>query len=292
MGSTYYNRYVLSALFLVLMLNVARIDEAYTQQNVYDSEVMLAEEGQYPEVIKNFKLSKKDNFTDAMMVGMCALPDSSSLYVKSLHCTSLWTNRETQAGAFVEYYKGNFSNQRDGMGHYSRYWLGFQSVLKPLLTKFNLREIRCINYLALSVLLLMAVWLIAKRLSWKIAYIFMFSMLVVLFPMVPVSLQFSTCFYIMLTATVILLSMPKSALSDNFIYVSCFVIGGFTAFLDFLTTPTLTIGIPLALVLLYSGGTNTTRVCVYMQSYVGRWGMPVFGLKSGFLPLYLLKITP
>lgn len=269
----------MSVLFVALMMIAAGIDEADVRENVYVSELQLREEGQYDKIIEGLPLTQKDNFTDAIMIGMCALPDSTSLIRKSMHCTTLWTEGESNADAYVRYLEGDYSDTHDFIGHYSRYWLGFQCVLKPLLLKFDISQIRVINCAVMSVLVIISLILIACRISMSVALIYLMSLLAIFIPMVPLSLQFSTCFYIMLVSVIVLLAMPRARLTGDFLPVCFFIIGGVTAFLDFLTTPVLTLGIPLALALIYAGENGRVSVglcagCIicWFLGYAGLWG--------------------
>lgn len=260
---------VISLCFVGMLLVAASIDESKTRENVYSSEQMLLNEGEYAETVPGVKLYRKDNFTDAMMVGMCAISDSSSLLSKSLHCTTVWTERESNADGFI-HYLDNDLDERDCVGHYSRYWLGFQSTLKPLLLWFNLREIRVLNYILMILLTGVSFCLIWRKIALPIALIFLLSLVIVGMPIVPLSLQFSTCFYITLFASVVIFALPRKHLSCYSMPAIFFIIGGLTSFFDFLTTPILTLGIPLALAMLYKNDKYAIQICLLC---IGCWFM-------------------
>ena len=116
------------------------------------------------------------------------------------------------------------------------------------MTQFILRlhsQIRVINYILFSILISACTWLLYKKTTLGTAILFIISLLLINFSIVPYSMQFSTCFYISFISMLGIMLYPK--LTNNLGKTLCtfFVIGGITSYLDFLTTPQLTLGLPL-----------------------------------------------
>ena len=80
--------------------------------------------------------------------------------------------------------------------NYGRYWHGYQLILKPLLVFFDYSSIRIINYFILSSLTFLCLLFILRRYDATVSLLFLLSLLLVGFPVVPMTIQFSTCFYI------------------------------------------------------------------------------------------------
>lgn len=129
---------------------------------------------------------------------------------------------------------------------YLRYWHGSMTILRPLLTIFNIKQIYRINQIAmwsLVISLLVVIYIKNK----KLAIIYILAMIMVAFPMVPLCFEYSWTFYIMLITSIIAILIEKRG--DNGLFVLFFISGILTCFFDFLTTELITILIPVLLVL-------------------------------------------
>src|SRR5699024_5922954 len=70
-------------------------------------------------------------------------------------------------------------------------------------------------------------------------------MMMTMFIIVPMSLQFSSMFYIMFISMIVLLLYHEKIEENNLELYIFFVIGSITSFLDLLTVPLISLGIPL-----------------------------------------------
>jgi hypothetical protein len=149
--------------------------------------------------------------------------------------------------------------ERGQVGTYPRYWHGYLVFLRPMLTVFSLREIRYFNIVLLYSLLAVTVVLLKRRTNWTIAVSFALAMQLGGFQAVPVSLQFSSMFYVMLVASIIVLKRYGRRSFDSKLPYFFFTVGATAAFIDFLTAPLLTLGVPLIIILLIRLYNNTTE---------------------------------
>ena len=134
-------------------------------------------------------------------------------------------------------------------GNYARYWHGYLIPLRPFLSFTDIRGIRIINYCVIILLFVYCCLKIFKRFPLPVLIFFIVSFLLVGLPMVPLSPQLTTCFFITLLACAILLRFPDISRNEHAYICFFFAVGGLTSFMDFLTTPLLTMGIPLVLLL-------------------------------------------
>jgi hypothetical protein len=134
---------------------------------------------------------------------------------------------------------------------YPRFWHGYLVLLKPLLILFDLSVLRTLCCIAFLLLFTMAVHQIVKHISLSLALCFCFAFSLVNVPVIMISLQFSITFLLTLLACNILLFYLPKKLSPY--WVPCFflICGGATIFFEFLTTPLITLGLPLTLYLVY-----------------------------------------
>ena len=133
---------------------------------------------------------------------------------------------------------------------YGRYWQGYLVTLKPMLILFSLHGLRIVNCLLMLLLSLATLWLIWQKIGKIESLLFLLSLLLVYFPVVPFSLQYSTCFYLMFLSMLAVMLYPGLTSTSRSLALTFFIIGGITSFFDFLTTPQLTLGMPLLVCLL------------------------------------------
>ena len=135
------------------------------------------------------------------------------------------------------------------VGGYSRYWHGYHVFLRPLSVFFDYWQIRYINMFAFFLLVGAVMLMISKKLRGEgRAIAFLASLIACYIVVVPVSLQYHSVFLIFLSASFVLLARYEQ-LTKRSIPLFFMVVGMVTNFLDFLTAPLLTLGMPLLLLL-------------------------------------------
>ena len=134
---------------------------------------------------------------------------------------------------------------------YSRYWHGSQCLLRPLLCVTTMNGIRLLNVVLLTLLLITALVAMTWRLGRRDALIISLSLAAVMVPSVPLCLNYVPTFVIALLATLVILLWDRSSSRRASAVILFFITGGVTAFFDLLTTPLLSMAVPLMVYLLY-----------------------------------------
>ncbi len=134
---------------------------------------------------------------------------------------------------------------------YDRYWHGYSIFLRPLLVFFDLSYIRQILVVCFIVLLVILAHLIAKYINLATGVLFGVALALVNPPIIMISLQYSNMFLLMLTASIVLMLLLAKNRPKQELFVFFAVIGSLTSFFDLLTTPSITLGIPLLLYVAY-----------------------------------------
>jgi len=116
--------------------------------------------------------------------------------------------------------------------------------MRPLLMFLDILEIRYLGMIAFGILLLFVLHLIQKTLGLACAASYLISLLLSGVWIVPLSLQFAPVFYIANISIIIVLLLKMERLKKYAIFLF-FVIGSVTNFVDFLTAPLATLGLPL-----------------------------------------------
>lgn len=130
---------------------------------------------------------------------------------------------------------------------YLRYWHGSMIVLRPLFIFLNIEQIYLLNKILLYILALVLFIILFKK-SKKIAIIFVISMFMISFKVVPYCLEYSWTFYIMLISSIISVLIEKKG--NQKLYPLFMITGILTCFFDFLSTEIITGMVPILLVLL------------------------------------------
>jgi hypothetical protein len=194
----------------------------------------------------------------------------------------------TSAEGLIAYYSGN-QDVKYVTNSYPRYWHGYLTIVKPLLTVMNYQSIRILNTALQNILVFLICIVLWKKqlrhliVPWLIAW-----GLLVPFT-IGMSLQYSSVFYVMSVAVLYLLCFHNRWRSPNACIYYFLVVGIATSYFDFLTYPLATLGIPMAFLCCLE---SSDGVCqdlkkivllsvVWGCGYVGMWASK-WGLASIF----------
>ena len=130
-------------------------------------------------------------------------------------------------------------------GSYSYYWHGYVTILRPLLLFFNFSEIRMWNGVCQVLIIVLLGWLIGRQKGIGYVLALMTSYILLEPRTLSMGLQYSWVFYIAYGGTLVLLCKRNFfAQKQRFLYFFL-ITGMLTSYLDLLTYPLFTWGIPL-----------------------------------------------
>lgn len=202
-------------------------------RNLSDSFQTVLSEGIYKRAFVDMMLFDLDNPTNKIMLSKAAYYDKDHILQSALMNYS--SSKE-------DILSGNYVSSEKEM--YGRYWHGYLLFLKPALQVMNYTQIRYLSYLLIGLLIIAISILIYKKVNIQATFAFLVSMIAVECYIVPLSLQLSTMFYVSLGAVIFLL-LTNNWLNNRRISSFFFAVGGLTGFFDLLTTPMLSLGLPL-----------------------------------------------
>jgi len=284
-------------LFTILIVAVHFIPRAAIRDNVIKSTQTIQEEGLYHKIL-NFKLFQLDNYTDAIMLNEAISGDSKKPIESALK--NNW-NKSKKYFELVndtqDFANGNFSNLQTHM--YGRYWHGYLVTLKPLLVFFDYSNIRIINFILLFSLFIWCLYEVYQKLGIKIMIFFILSFLSINFFIIPLSLQFSSVFYITLISIILILRRSENSVGNNWIFLLFFAIGGLTAFFDLLTAPLIALSLPVVIYFLKYKNQNTFQNLIYISIswgigygllWASKWGIGILLTGDDFMSTVLYQI--
>lgn len=276
--------FILLISFTLLIICVHMIPQSAIRDNVAISTHTLEQEGLYKKFF-NFKLFQMDNYTDSYMLNLAIAADNKNpIEAAMMNYAYKSSNYMNLAYDTENIANGNMNGLEKSS--YGRYWQGYQITLRPLLTILSYPQIRILNYILFTLLIVIIIYCIHKYISIYVSVIFACSLLLINFPIVPYSMQFSTCFYIAFISMILIMRFPLLTNSLSNVLCTFFVIGGITSYFDFLTTPQLTLGLPLIIYMLIRRPENSWKMIILICI---TWGLG-YGIlwASKWLMGYLL----
>jgi len=229
----------------------AKVQQSYT---------VFQTEGSYRQLIPGKTGTTQDNFTDGLILLIAENKGKESAWQEALLGRNLNAPEHNPAQALVSYHSGE--KLKYGEGTYARYWHGYLSYVKPLLSLFSYQHIRYLLLLVQTALLLATVYLMGEK-GKRESILPLFTAVFLLNPAVcSVSLQFTPVFVITFAELIVLLLYEERyrARPELWIY-HFFFVGALTVYFDFLTYPLVTFGLPIAyLMTQYKGSVRTGAV--------------------------------
>lgn len=281
--------------FAVFALPVDKMEE-----NVKKSAAIFKTEGAYRALIPGIYTTTQDNYTDAAMLMQAIYNGGQSLVDRTMNVYCNMADDKNYMESLIAYCE---TGQADRIHSYYWYWHGYMIFLKPLLLFFDYGNIRIINsFFQMAVVATLILCLQKKGYT---SYILPFgAAFLVLSPMtINLSLQFSTCYYIMMISSIIILKFYTILENKNLFYLVFFATGMATSFFDFFTYPVLTVGMPLLVYFILNNKASIRYItrkfvenCLfwgigYLSFWMGKWLVASILLQKNCFAQGFAKIT-
>ncbi|MGI5893767.1 MAG: hypothetical protein ACOX6P_04150 [Candidatus Merdivicinus sp.] len=206
----------LLAAFTIGLVLVFCIPNGLISANQQVSMEFIGQEGHYPQIYFQTDASQLDNYTDELMLDTTIVEDESLSPLQAAM----------------------------DMDSYARYWHGYQIILRPALVFFSYEQIRYLYILLFFVLLTATILALRKKLGIPAVFAFVISLCMLYILVLPASMQFSHVFMLTFAGILILLWRYDPERKQDW-PLFFLVIGMLVNFVDLLTAPLLTLGMPL-----------------------------------------------
>lgn len=249
---------------LILMVAVYAIPQDSMERHVANSLEVLEGEGSYPSLygqpdirmtvdnfgdwrvfLLNTRGISRDNVTDATMLHIAVYEENAGLLKRAMG--------NARGVRFVSGEIENLCMYLDGEEQYEetaypRYWHGYLVILKPILLFLTYVQIRWLNVLLMSILLILLLVFITRKGNIKDTFLLLYSILFAMPAVIPFCMQYCTMSYIVLFAMIYIVVRSGTMYSvwlENFFLI----VGIITGYMDLLTFPLLGLGMPLVYLL-------------------------------------------
>lgn len=292
---------ILFVTYLSSLVITSLIPQKVIEKNVIKSAKILKEQGNnwFVRIAYRQEDLKFDNYTDALMINTVYSIDSNHPLESNLLCRKNYIPGVTKVvfeDTALELKSASKYKQLDQVGElndtvnkdiqesfeYARYWHGYLIPLRIMLCLFDITAIRTILIILLTILMGVLLYLIYKNIGIYEALIFLLGFISVEYFYIGLSLQ--GCWIFLITVISCIMIIKKyDKIKD--IFLMFIIIGSVTNFLDFLTVPIVTLGIPFVIFFLLKQkkeDLNFKQMLILIIKLGLSWGI-------GYFLTYILK---
>ncbi len=255
---------VILVCFNAALILTARIPQEAIRGNMLSSAEWLCQETGFPQMRQGVEGSRLDRYADSILLNILWHYDTSHPYVSVMRSAYYSRPDQNENENLLEAVRDG----RDADQEYLRYWHGSSIFVRPLLQWFTLEQIYIINGILLVLLNILLFLILFKQKAYVPLAGILAGYVAVSLWYVPLSLEYTWVFLLLpLCAGLAFRAAVKGWRKWYGAFFLAF--GMITNYLDFLTTETLTLTIPL-LLLLWEERRKGRE-----QDGKGKWQLPV-----------------
>lgn len=167
------------------------------KKNIISSKASFSAEASYPLVIESYQGSKLDDFTDALILNAAGYDGKEPALVKAF--ANFYMRSESPNASLAAY--GEETGE-EVYSQYARYWFGEVLFVKCLLLVFDYSGIRMLNQIVQLFMLSFFMYSLVKNGLEECCIPFLTAVLLLMPVVVPLSIQFSSVYYVMMVAMI------------------------------------------------------------------------------------------
>ena len=276
------------ALLTVLLVLSAMIPKSAIRENALKSAQFLREDPLFGMAVKGIEGSRIDRYADSILLGIAWQYDGERPLASVMESSYYYTEDQNENQNLLDAVSQDLpANQQ-----YLRYWHGSIVFLRPLLCVFSLPQIYAWNGVVLAALTIWLLAVLCRKRAFVPAFGVGLGLVLTASWFVPLSLEYTWSYLVMLAGSTIAVNL---AYGGKWQHMGLFFLlsGMVTNYLDFLTTETLTLLVPLLLVLRIgqqeSGPSLAAKSviawgCGYGGMWLAKWLLAAAVLGENVLP--------
>lgn len=257
------------ALVMVYMLPTSRME-----QHVKESQEMFENEGISFNLIEGYATTKLDNYSDGLILNSAIYNGEESVWKKAAAIYQYRYGGEDYYHSLFKYLNNESGISRDS---YERDWHGYLVYVKPLLLWMNYGDIRVLNMALQMIVVLYLIFLMCKKNISKYIPAFVMMLIFLTWGILWFSIEYSALFYVFMLASIFILKKNDILIRKNGIPEIFLIIGMTVSYIDVLTYPILTIGIPLVFLFIMNEDWSTS-----IQKIIGNIATASFWWLAGY----------
>ncbi len=277
--------------FVLFNYAAAMIPQTTVWENMTESADFLCEDVVFPMAIDGVKASMIDRYADSITCNI-AWNLGHGDRLKSIMLDEFYTSKKQNENKNFRSVLYGEAVEGGEITQYMRYWHGSASVVRILHLIMSLKGIYILNAVILTVLSAFIIISFARKKMYDCIAGFLLGLVLTSSWYVPMSLEYTWVYLVFMTEMLIVMTLHNRGREDLYIYL--FLIGGMiTCFLDFLTTETLALTMPLLLVIrLNEKNANLKFIAKnglswgigYVGCWVSKWIIAAAVLKENVMP--------
>lgn len=257
--------------FLCLLYLSACIPKEAIRENLLESAYYLEEnEDEFYHRRDNNRRTLIDNYADTIELNIMYSVDEEHR-LESLLISPFYSDNANAEYQMISILRQGIEEEKEIDTVYDRYWHGMQMIMRPLFVLFDIVQIRILMMSVLIIGLAFLMFCLWKREQKVMALSMIPAAVLISYPMLGMCMEYVPTFFIML---VVSLACLKWYQSKKMIMTWLLISGMCCGFFDILTTETVAVVIPLAIVLALREKEGILD---------GFWKEILFVVSSGFL---------
>ena len=257
--------------FLGLLYLSACIPKEAIRENLLESAYYLEEnEDEFYHRRDNNRRTLIDNYADTIEFNIMYSVDEEHR-LESLLISPFYSDNANAEYQMIYILRQGIEEEKEIDTVYDRYWHGMQMIMRPLFVLFDIVQIRILMMSVLIIGLAFLMFCLWKREQKVMALSMIPAAVLISYPMLGMCMEYVPTFFIML---VVSLACLKWYQSKKMIMTWLLISGMCCGFFDILTTETVAVVIPLAIVLALREKEGILD---------GFWKEILFVVSSGFL---------
>lgn len=191
------------------------------------------------------RLYSKDKRENIEVEGDIWSVDKTS-YKVNIHGNEFYLNVYNSIKELDKFLRGEV----DTSVEYARYWHGYLPIIRVMLLFMNIQEIRILTMIVMNAMLIYFLIILNRNFGKKITIIIGFSLIFYNYIFIGYTLSAVQIFAVMMLASIILIKKIENKKDFDF-NTYMLIVGMLTNFMDYLTVPLVTFGLPMIIYLLH-----------------------------------------
>lgn len=250
------------------------------KEHVLETKEVLEQEGISPMLNGNYSTMRLDNYSDGLLLNSAIYNGEENTLNKAAAIYQYTYEGMNYYQSLLAYMEGKTGVT---VGSYARDWHGYLIYLKPLLLIMNYSEIRMLNMFLQIILVFGVVKGMIKKGLDKYVMPLAVSLFFMSWNILFMSMEYSALFYVSMVAVYILLNKRQNVDQSDFFSVFFIIVGMSVSYIDVLTYPILTLGIPLVFIYLLYGKCfkSVKEEIIFLFKSIIAWGFGYGGMWGG-----------